>query len=247
MNKYPLLEAWEGNAALADLDPGILREIQNILTVEVTGVCCQNTITKFAEFKESMYLEYPDRLGGSTAASLLESIHKHEVSEQLEDVPTQVNVNAGSRTGNSVIIPGEGLVYANQYIVPGIPLTWGEMTKRLDARRIPNSRQLVENIVAFTKVFGIARDKYGKAVAFSSGYRPANLGIGASRSQHILGKAGDSFPLIKNDLKKWYNILKVTPGVMGLGDATNPGQGEFVHFDIRDEKWQVRFDYGRRK
>ena len=29
MNKYPLLEAWEGNAALADLDPGILREVQS--------------------------------------------------------------------------------------------------------------------------------------------------------------------------------------------------------------------------
>ena len=243
MSKYPLLETWEGNAALADLDPGILREIQNILAVEVTGICCQNTITKFAEFKESMYLEYPDRLGASTAASLLESIHKHEVSEQTENVPTQVNVNAGSRTGNSVIIPGEGLVYANQYIVPGIPLTWGEMTKGLDARRIPNSRHLVENIIAIAKVFGVARAKYGKPVVITSGYRPANLGIGASRSQHILGKALDSFPVERSDIKLWYNILKATPGVMGLGDATSPGKGGFVHADVRDVKWQVRFGY----
>lgn len=243
MKKYPLLEAWVDNTALADLDIGILMEIQNILGVEVTGVCCKQTTTKFAEFKKSMYLEYPDRLGASTAASLLESIYKHEVTEQNEDAPTHINVEAGSCNGNSIVIPGEGLVYANQYIVPGIPLTWGEMTKGLNAQRIPSSREIVENIINFTKVFGIARAKYGKPVAMISGYRPANLGIGAKRSQHILGKAGDTIPLIKSDIKTWYSIVRATPGVMGLGDACNLGENSFVHMDIRDEKAQVRFGY----
>jgi hypothetical protein len=174
---------------------------------------------------------------------LLESIHPHDISEQLEDIPTKVIVEAGSRTGNKVNLPGLGLVYANEYIVPGIPLTWGEMTKDFNSRRIPNSKQIVENLIATAKVFGVARAKYGKPVAITSGYRPANLGIGASRSQHIPGKALDSFPMNRNDINLWYNILRDTPGVMGLGDATNPRKGGFVHFDIRDGLSQVRFGY----
>jgi hypothetical protein len=243
MSKYPLLQSWTNDRVLQDLDPDIMREIQSILGVTVSGYCCQATLTKFAEFKQANYLEFPDRLGPSTALSLIESTHKHEISEQLQDVPTRVLPEAGSRTGNSVIIPGEGLVFANQFIVPGIPLTWGEMTKGLDHRRIPASRDIVENIINFTKVFGVARAKYGKPVAMTSGYRPAHLGIGARRSQHILGKAGDTFPLIKTDIKTWYDIVRATPGVMGLGDATDPRRGGFVHMDTRNERSQVRFGY----
>lgn len=242
MSKYPLLENFKGNYSVHDLNPDILKEIQGIIGVEMTGICCGNTVSKFAEFKEKNYLEYADRLGESTALSLLESVHPHIISEQLEDVPTRVIVDAGSRTGNSANLPGLGLVYANEYIVPGIPLTWGEMTKGLNPRRIPESKQIVENLVATAKVFGVARAKYGKPVAIISGYRPASLGIGASRSQHIPGKATDSFPLNGN-VKLWYSILRDTPGVMGLGDATEPHKGGFVHFDIRDERSQVRFGY----
>lgn len=240
---YPLLKDFSGNSLISDLDSDIIKEIQSILGIQITGICCGETVKKFAEFKEANYLEYPDRLGASTALSLLESLHEHKISEQLQDIPTQVNRDAGTRTGNSVIIPGEGLVYSNQEIVSGIPLTWGEMTKNLNPRRIPDSKEIVQNIIDVAKVFGIARAKYSKPVSITSGYRPANLGIGASRSQHILGKALDSFPLNKGDITQWYSILRSTPGVMGLGDATNPRKGGFVHMDIRDERSQVRFGY----
>lgn len=240
---YPLLASFTGNTLIHDLDSDILKEIQSILAIQVTGVCCGETIKKFAEFKEKNYLQYPDRLGPSTALSLIESIHPHDISEQLEDIPTKVIADAGCRSGNTANLPGLGLVYANEYIVPGIPLTWGEMTKNFNPRRIPDSKQIVENLIATAKVFGIARAKYGKPVVITSGYRPANLGIGASRSQHIPGKAGDSFPVDRNDTRLWYNILRDTPGVMGLGDATDPRKGGFVHFDIRDERSQVRFGY----
>lgn len=238
-----MLETWSNSIAIHDLEAAVVREIQAILEVQITGICCGETSKKFADFKERNYLEHPDILGPSTALSLLESLHKHEISEQNQNIPTDVNLAAGSRTGRSVVIPGEGLVYEHQHIIPGVPLTWGEMTKGLDTRRIPSSKGIVDNIISLAKVFGIARAKYGKAVAITSGYRPASLGIGASRSQHILGKALDSFPLDKSDINLWYNILRATPGVMGLGDAANPNRGGFVHADIRNEKWQVRFGY----
>lgn len=243
IKKYPLLETWTKDKSLHELTPDILREVQGILNVDVTGVVCQSTINKFAQFKQSKYLEFPDRLGASTALSLIESVYDHPVSEQTKDVPTKVIVAAGSRTGKSVVLPGKGLVYEHEYILSNIPLTWGEMTKGLDPRRIPDSKWVVENIIAIAKVFGVARKRYGKPVAITSGYRPAHLGIGASRSQHILGKGLDSFPLATGDIRQWYNILRATPGVMGLGDAMHLSKGAFVHMDTRSEIYQVRFGY----
>jgi len=244
MTNYPLLKEFKGTKAIYDLDSDLLKEIQHILKVEVTGICCKTTAEKFAEFKEKNYLEHSDLLGPTTALSLIESVEAHQVTEQTVDIPTKVQKEAGSKTGRSAVIPLVGLVYQHEYIVEGIPLTWGEMTKGLDARRIPSTEEVVRNLMKTAKVFGIARAKYGKPVAVSSGYRPAHLGIGARRSQHILAKAGDTFPLMKSDIKQWYNILRVTPGVMGLGDAMSPKQGGFVHFDLREERSQVRFGYG---
>jgi hypothetical protein len=243
MSKFPLLESWTNDRVLQDLDPDVMREIQSILGVTVSGYCCQATLTRFAEFKQANYLEFPDRLGPTTALSLIEFTYKHEISEQLQNRPAKVEPNAGSLTGKSVILPAVGKVFQHQYIVTGIPLTWGEMTKGLDSRRIPESKEIVENIIELAKVFGIAREKYGKPVAVSSGHRPASLGIGAKRSQHILGKALDSFPLLIGDIRTWYNIVRATPGVMGLGDATNRGRESFVHMDTRNERAQVRFGY----
>ena len=240
---YPLLSNFTGSKSIHDLDSDVLKEIQTILGVQATGICCGDTVNKFAEFKEKNYLEFPDILGPSTALSLIASTQPHPVTEQIIDVPTRVLPESGSRTGRSAFMPLVGTVYQHQFIVEGIPLTWGEMTKGLDALRIPNTEDIVRNIIRFAKVFGIARAKYGKPVAFTSGYRPANLRIGARHSLHILGLAGDTTPLIKSDIRRWYNILRETPGVMGLGDATNPTKGEFVHFDLRSEKAQVRFWY----
>ena len=243
MTNFPLLKEFDRVQAIYDLDSDLLKELQHILKVEITGICCKNTIAKFAEFKEKNYLEHSDLLGVTTALSLLESIEDHQVTEQVVDVPTKVLENSGSKTGHSEVIPLVGTVYQHEYIVEGIPLTWGEMTKGLDARRIPSTEEVVKNLIRTAKVFGVARAKYGKPVAISSGYRPAHLKIGASRSLHIPGLAFDSFPLNTNDIIQWYNILRQTPGVMGLGDAMHPSKGTFVHADLRSERVQVRFGY----
>ena len=243
MTKYTLLKEFNQTKAIYDLDSDLLKEIQDILKVEVTGICCKNTIAKFAEFKEKNYLEHSDLLGSTTALSLLESVEDHQVTEQVVDIPTKVQEESGSKTGRSEVIPLVGLVYQHEYIVEGIPLTWGEMTKGLDPRRIPSTEDVVRNLIRTAKVFGVAREKYGKPVAISSGYRPAHLKIGASRSLHIPGLAFDSFPLNTNDIRQWYNILRQTPGVMGLGDAMHPSKGTFVHSDLRSERVQVRFGY----
>ena len=240
---YPFLANFTGNTLIHDLDSDILKEIQIILGIQVTGVCCSETTKKFAEFKEKNYLEFPDILGTSTALSLIASTEPHPVTEQTTDVPTKVLSDAGTRTGRSAVIPLVGAVFENQLIVDGIPLTWGEMTKGLDPRRIPSSEEIVRNIIRVARVFGIARAKYGKSVAITSGYRPANLRIGVSNSQHIPGLAFDSFPLNRGDIRLWYSILRDTPGVMGLGDATNPSRGGFVHVDLRPTRAQVRFGY----
>jgi hypothetical protein len=51
---YPLLSSFTGNASIHYLDSDIIKEIQAILDIQVTGLCCGETIKKFAEFKKKI-------------------------------------------------------------------------------------------------------------------------------------------------------------------------------------------------
>lgn len=238
---YPNLESVVEAMHISEASPDVVKEIQQILSLTVDGIVGENTLNAFADFKIRNYLAYPSYIGATTAKSLIVHAERHAVTEQPNNLPTKVLEDAGKRTGKSQTLPLVGLAYENEFIVSGIPLTWGEMTKGFDPRRIPDTEIIVRNIIKLAAAFGIARDKYGKPVMVTSGYRPAALGIGVRNSQHIPGRAIDTCPLDRSDLRKWHSILIATPEFTAVGDAVHRG---FCHADIRPSNTgQIRFGY----
>lgn len=229
--EFTKLKSFEGRAELEELEPDLVKEIQTILAIKVDGVVGTDTKKAFAEFKEDSYLQYPTTLGVSTIAVLLERVSGHVVSEQLDHLPTTVEVNAGTKTGRSMTLPNEEIVYANQFIIPDIPFTWGEFTKGCSPERTPLSMQIVANIHKTVKALGILRSKYNKPIGITSGYRPAALKIGARKSQHILGLAVDVCPLDYDDLHVVFQIMLTIPEFKAIGKGMAKG---FVHGDCRD-------------
>ncbi|MBK1989377.1 hypothetical protein A0J48_017860 [Sphaerospermopsis aphanizomenoides BCCUSP55] len=221
---------------ITDATPDLIKEIQEILKIEVDGVVGPITKQAFAEFKEDNKLEFPLGLGVTTAKQLLELKGKEETaSDQDEDINSEpkVNASAGSRTGATMKLPGGEIVYANQYIVEGVPLTWGEATK--DCTRIPTSSEYVANAIKLAKVWGGVREKFGSPIRITSGYRPpaVNRSVGGvSNSQHIYFRALDMQPM-NGDFRKLWEVLKDSQ-FTGLGDAVFMGRNKgFFHGDIR--------------
>lgn len=230
----------------ADVD--LIKEIQTQLNKKglylskIDGIVGELTKQALAVFKKSIWLAAPELVGKSTAASLLE-IGEHQGSSESSQVIANFNVvNDNQLTGATMTLPTGELVYANQQIVVGIPLTWGEMTK--DCKRVPESKDIVENIIEVTKVFGEVRDKWGSSIIVTSGYRPlaVNKAVGgASKSQHIVGKAIDCKPA-QGDIYKFYDVVAGIMRTKGTGGLGRGMRLSFVHYDIRPGDLVV-FDY----
>lgn len=96
-------------------------------------------------------------------------------------------------TGKAFKLPGNvSTFYTDQPIIPGGSFTWGEATK--DGTRIPETEDVVRNILALAEQLQRARDQIGRPFTINSWYRPpaANAAVGgASRSQHLYGRAAD--------------------------------------------------------
>jgi hypothetical protein len=219
---------------LANCHPDLIKEIQSILKIEVDGVVGPMTLLAFAEFKQYNHLEFPTGLGVSTAKELLEQKGKEEqASNDEEPGEPKLNPAAGSRTGKSMTLPNRDIVYENEFIVAGIPLTWGEATK--DCTRIPTANEYVENAIHLAKVWGGVREKFGSPIKITSGYRPPNVNssVGGARfSQHLYFRALDMVPL-NGDFRKLWEVLKDSE-FNGLGDAVFMGRNKgFFHGDTR--------------
>lgn len=220
----------------------LVKEIQtqlnkkDLYTGEIDGIVGKGTKKALAEFKESIWLAYPDLVGASVAGSLLE-VGEHSSnseSETTQDIVADTN----QLTGATMKLPTGELVYANQQIVSGISLTWGEFTK--NCTRVPESKEIVTNIIKATKGFGEIRDKWGSSIVITSGYRPpaVNKAIGgASRSQHLFGLALDFYPA-QGSIYKLLEVVK-SSSVVGLGLGMKKG---FLHVDYRSGS-RVVFDY----
>jgi hypothetical protein len=209
---------------------------------KVDGIVGPATLNALKSFKSDFYLEHPELIGNTTLKALSELDPPDKVTEQATEIILTVNAAAGSRTGRSATLPGAGLVYANQWIRPGIPLTWGEMTK--DMTRLPTDKTVVANIVNFAAAFGQIRAKFGSPIAITSGYRPkaVNDAIGgASKSQHVPGKAADIRPA-NGEFDKLLAVLKSIDAVGGIGLGEKAGG--FLHADTREKR--VIFPYGSR-
>ncbi|WP_017303643.1 D-Ala-D-Ala carboxypeptidase family metallohydrolase [Spirulina subsalsa] len=232
MNTPTLTKATE----LSDLSTDQVRWIQSRLEIggylptgQVDGIAGPLTRKALAAFKEDLWLEFPSLVGPSTIQALSELAPRHSVSEQPQALKQQVLTNAGQLEGKSVVLPKVGKIYEHQYIVPDVPLTWGEMTKGLDFRRIPNSVEIVEDMERLAIVFGRVRSRFGSPIGITSGYRPAALRIGVPNSQHIFGRAMDIYPL-NGDFRRLLELLKVESAVKGIGLGQKRG---FLHMDIR--------------
>ena len=220
---------------ITDAHPDLVKEIQTLLRIDVDGVVGPITKQAFIEFKEEKELQYPLGLGVTTAKELLSLKDTEDNLEEAEDSESSATVNkdAGSKTGPTMTLPGGGIVYANEYIVAGIPLTWGEATK--NCTRVPTSSQYVANAIRLAKTWGGVRDKFGSPIRITSGYRPprVNRAIGGARhSQHLYFRALDMIPL-NGDYRRLWDVIKASE-FTGLGDAVFMGRNKgFFHGDIR--------------
>ena len=238
-----LLRSFGGVAEIGEISAELAREVQHCLwssgfyTGEIDGVVGEATKRAFADFKEAHHLGALGFIGSSTVKLLLETAIAHPISEQLTNVKRNLNPSAGSKTGRSMELPAGGVVWANQFIVKGVPLTWGEVTK--GCTRIPRENHLISNALDLARKFGVVREKFGSAITITSGYRPieVNRAIGgASRSQHLHFKALDLIP-VNGEVNKLWDICKAST-FLGLGDARKKG---FIHVDTRS--YRVIFHY----
>lgn len=212
---------------------------------DINGLAGAKTIAALRKFKEDGFLSYPEALGASTIDALQELAPKHEVSEQKGVIPLASGGDAGSKTGKSRTLPVVGLVYENQMIVPDTNITWGEMTRGftrlpMATNQFGSEEQIVRNMIATAIAFGKVRQKFGSPIGINSAYRPPNLRIGASRSQHKYARALDLRPM-NGDYQSLLNAIKAVPEIKGIGIA-GPRKG-FWHMDIRPIAQRVTFPY----
>lgn len=212
-------------------DVELIKDIQQHLGVDVDGIIGGETLSALADFKAKENLEHPLLVGASTAKELLAS--KEEEEDKEANTPQLINLKAGDRSGNTMRLPDGKLVFANEFVVPSIPLTWGELTK--DCTRVPTSAEYVENAIRLTKAWGEVREKFGSPIAITSGYRPpaVNRAVGGvGNSQHLYFRALDMKPL-NGDYRGLWRCLEASK-FSGLGDAVFRGRNKgFFHADIR--------------
>ena len=187
----------------------------------------------WTKFKSVHNQANPDSIGEGSARLLMDALGEPHAPapEQTPTGAETVNQNAGSRTGKSRTLPTGELVYESEYILPNIPLTWGECTKGM--QRWPTQRTEVDNARKLAKAFGEVRRQYGKPLIITSGFRPEPINSqvgGSSRSQHISFKALDIHPT-DGDYGRLLQILRGVQSIGGIGLGQHKG---FLHMDIRN-------------
>ena len=202
----------------------LIKQIQQLLKIEVDGLVGPLTKQAFSEFKSNNNLEYPLLLGPTTAKELLELKDKSEESANEDSSDTEP-----TSTDPFMLLPDGNKVYSSTRVIDKVPLTWGELTK--DCSRVPTCNEYVNNAIKLVKTWAIVREKFGSEIRITSGYRPVavNRAIGgALNSQHIYFRAIDMAP-VNGDFKRLWQILQES-SFTGLGDGVKKG---FYHADIR--------------
>lgn len=237
MPQYPLLQeflAAEKATKIEGIDPALAKEIGNILKApdDIAGA--------FEKFKKAHKLTQPGVLGKMTAQYLLD--YAGQPHPKLDDTPAVIDTaNLGTKTGKSVSLLGT-TTWENEFVVPGVPVTWGEVTKGLT--RIPENDRVVKNIRKIAARFGEIRQAFGSPIGVTSGYRPTKVNRavgGASASRHIQGDALDIYPLNGNFSALKEAILRVHK-TGGFGDGVSTGRG-FYHIDCRPTPYLVKWNY----
>ena len=115
-------------------------------------------------------------------------------------------------------LPGNiSTFYTDQPIIPGGNFTWGEATR--NATRIPENVTIVNNIIALARALQPVRDRIGRPFQINSWYRPpaVNAAVGgASRSQHLSGRAADIQVLGMSGRQVANAVMLTWPGGVGI-------------------------------
>ncbi len=194
------------------------------------GIAGKLTMAAFAQFKELEYLEYPDLLGKSTAAALLETTGIRNAPKDSDKL---------TPSESRAFLPKLGWVTSGQLIHPGGHFAWGEFTKNLT--RVPQKEKVVDAIARLAYYLEDVRSLFGNpSVTIISGYRPSSVNAavgGASNSQHLYGNAVD---MVVSGIRphEVYTRLNSWHGSKGgLGNGSN-----FTHIDLRG--YRARWNYG---
>ncbi len=195
------------------------------------GLAGPLTLSAFAKFKKSEYLEYPDLLGKSTAIALLEATYNRSAPT---DEPSKVK-----DTTLKCFFPKVGWVGAKDLVHAGGHFTWGEFTKNLS--RVPQNAVVINQILRLAYYLEDVRSLFGNpTIVINSGYRPPAINSavgGASNSQHLYGAAADIVVsgIKPNEVYKRLNSWHGSKG--GLASSSI-----FTHIDLRG--YRARWSYG---
>ena len=221
-----------------------IRELQAVLksadyyTGQIDGIYGVKTLQALSGYKKDSYFARPTEIGPGTVAALKKLADKATINEQAPLKKPKLELMIGKHVGAAVMLPGNIKVHEHELILPDVPLTWGEMTKGLT--RVPESEEIVRNIRYMAEKFGKIRGAIAQPLKVTSGYRPPDLKIGASKSQHKLALAFDLCPFNPGDLWQLWNVCTKSDAV-GLGRGMKKG---FVHADWRRTgERRVVFDY----
>ncbi|MBW4597477.1 MAG: DUF882 domain-containing protein [Brasilonema angustatum HA4187-MV1] len=231
---------------IAEADSELVKQIQEILTqqnyykAELDGIPGLSTKLGLQRFKTEHWLEFPSLIGKGTALCLLEGKHPIPKDTPQSDIVLLPAGDFGTKTGRTMTLPNGDKVFANQQVIPHSYITWGEMSK--GCTRVPETNQIVRNMVRAAKGFTLIREKFGSPVGVTSGYRTpyANKECGGVKnSQHLYGNALDIFPM-NGKFAPLLDVIKASDAVgVGIAGAVRG----FYHVDWRAGE-RVVFYYG---
>lgn len=126
--------------------------------------------------------------------------------------------------------------------------TLEELTKSATAKRLginnsptPEALKKLESLCVL--ILEPIREKYGKPIVVTSGYRSVNLNIrvgGVNTSQHIYGEAADirSLSDSKEDNKELFILIHkmISAGEIVVGQLINENDYDWIHISLPTKK-----------
>lgn len=122
-------------------------------------------------------------------------------------------------------------------------LTYSSTAKKYGIDNTPNNSELNSLRELCEAILQPIRNKYGKSIVVSSGYRNLRLNKlvkGSPTSQHVKGEAADIHTVsdTKSDNKKLFDLIKdmVLKGEIYVGQLINEYDYNWIHISLPNNK-----------